>query len=139
MKLCVIDGMGGKIGAQITSQIREIFPNLEIYVLATNAIAAHQMMKAGANRCASGENAIVHTAKEVDLIIGPLAIVIPNSMMGELTPKMAEAIATSRAHKILLPLTYPTYTLIGVEQKPLPHLMESVLETIRSLVEGGDV
>lgn len=136
MKLCVIDGMGGKIGAQIISQIREMFPELEIYALATNAVATHQMMKSGANRGASGENAIIQTVKDVDVIIGPLAIIIPNSMLGELTPKMSEAIASSRAEKILLPLTYPKITLIGVEQIPLPHLMEQGIETLKYLIEN---
>ncbi len=138
MKLCVIDGMGGKIGAQIISQVREMFPDLEIYALATNAVAVHQMMKSGANRGASGENAIIHTVREVDAIIGPLAIVIPNSMMGELTPGMAEAISSSRAHKILLPLTYPQFTLIGVEQVPLPHLMETAIKIIKQMIESEE-
>jgi hypothetical protein len=138
MKLCVIDGMGGKIGAQIISQVRERFPDLEIYALATNAVAAHQMLKAGANKGASGENAIVVTVREVDIIIGPLAIVIPNSMMGELTPKMAEAIASSRAEKILLPITYPKINLIGTEEKPLPHLMEEGIDLLVKLIEEGD-
>lgn len=138
MRLCVIDGMGGKIGAQIITQVREFFPDLEIYALATNAVAAHQMLKAGANKGASGENAIVLTVQDVDVIIGPLAIVIPNSMMGELTPKMAEAIATSKAKKILLPITYPSIDLVGVEKKPLPHLMEEGIELLRELVKEGE-
>lgn len=138
MKICVIDGMGGKIGAQIITQVREMFPDLEIYALATNAVAAHQMLKAGANRGASGENAIVVSVKEVDIIIGPLSIVIPNSMMGELTPRMAEAIASSRARKILLPITYPSIDLVGVEQKPLPHLMEEGIELLKRIIEEGE-
>lgn len=138
MKLCVIDGMGGKIGAQIITQVRERFPDLEIYALATNAVAAHQMLKAGANKGASGENAIVVTVKNVDIIIGPLAIIIPNSMMGELTPKMAEAISSSPAEKILLPIIFPSITLIGVEEKPLPHLMEEGIEILASLIKEGE-
>lgn len=138
MKICVIDGMGGKIGAQIITQVREMFPDLEIYALATNAVAAHQMLKAGANRGASGENAIVVSVKEVDIIIGPLSIVIPNSMMGELTPRMAEAIASSRARKILLPITYPSIDLVGVELKPLPHLMEEGIELLKRIIEEGE-
>lgn len=130
--------MGGKIGAQIISQVREVFPDLEIYALATNAVAAHQMLKAGANKGASGENAILLTVKEVDLIIGPLAIIIPNSMMGELTTRMAEAIATCKAKKILLPITYPSIHLVGVDYKPLPHLMEEGIQIIKSLLEEGE-
>lgn len=140
MRICVIDGMGGKIGAQIIAQLRGFSKAAEVIALATNAVAAHTMMKSGANSCASGENAIAFTVSrlsEADVILGPLAVVIPNSMMGELTPRMAEAVATSPAHKMLLPLTYPQVTLIGVEQIPLPHLMETAIETLRGMMEGG--
>jgi hypothetical protein len=89
------------------------------------------MMKAGANRGASGENAIAVSVEEADLIIGPISIVIPNSMMGELTTRMAESIASSKAQKILLPLTNPQVDLIGVSKLPLPHLMDEAIKIIR--------
>lgn len=138
MKICVVDGMGGKIGAQIISQIRELNPEIEIIALGTNAYATHQMLKAGANKGASGENAFRVNLPDVDIIIGPLAIVIPNSMMGELTPEMATAVSNSKAIKLLLPITYPTINLIGVEDKPLPHLMEEGLEILRKLLKEGE-
>ncbi len=132
MTIVVIDGMGGSIGHQIVSRLRESLPeDIEIVVLGTNAIAANNMMKAGANRGASGENAVRLSVKSADIIIGPISAVIPNSMMGELTPVMAEAIATSPAQKILLPLSHPHINLIGVTQIPLPHLMEETMELIR--------
>ncbi len=132
MTIVIIDGMGGSIGAQIVSNLRKNLPQeLDITVLGTNAIAASNMIKSGANRGVSGENAIKVSVKEADFIIGPVSIVIPNSMMGELTPAMAEAIASSPAQKILLPLSHPRINLIGVTQIPLPHLMEEVTEILR--------
>ncbi|MDO8885677.1 DUF3842 family protein [Candidatus Oleimmundimicrobium sp.] len=132
MVIAVIDGMGGSIGRQIVTRLRENLPGeVEIMILATNAIAASNMMKAGANRAASGENALSFSLKKADIVVGPISIVIPNSFMGELTPKMAESIAGCEAEKILLPLSHPHVNLIGVEQIPLPHLMEEVVKLIR--------
>ena len=111
---CVIDGQGGGIGATIIKRLREKFGDAtEIVALGTNAIATSQMLKAKANRGASGENAIVRTVRQVDLIIGPVGIVIANSMMGEVTPKMAEAVAASDAKKLLLPLIQENVEIVG--------------------------
>jgi uncharacterized protein DUF3842 len=100
-KICVIDGQGGGIGSTIIKKLKELFQEtIEIIALGTNAIATAQMLKARANRGASGENAIVQTVKTVDIIIGPVGIIIANAMMGEVTPKIAKAVATSPAKKI---------------------------------------
>lgn len=93
-----------------------------------NAIATSQMLKVGANRGASGENAIVRTLKEVDLIIGPVAITWANAMLGEVTSRMAEAVASSLATKILIPLTQENVILVGVLPEPLPHLIKTIIE-----------
>ena len=96
--------------------------------LGTNAIAVAQMLKARANRGASGQNAIVQTVKHVDVITGPIAILAAHAMMGEITPKMAEAVAASRAKKILIPLSKERITIIGVQPLPLPRLVETMIE-----------
>jgi len=85
-------------------------------------------MRAGANRGATGENAIVRTCLKVDVIIGPFAIIVANSMMGELTPKMAEAITTSEVHKILIPLTRENVKVVSDSSEPLPHLVDQAVE-----------
>ncbi len=132
MRIAAIDGMGGSIGNQIIRRLRENLPDdIHITALGTNAIAANNMMKAGANRGASGENAVAISVAEADIIIGPISIVIPNSMMGELTTRMAEAIAGTKAQKILLPLANPQVDLVGVSREPLPHLMEEAVKLIR--------
>jgi hypothetical protein len=126
---CVIDGQGGGIGATIIKRLREKFGDAtEIVALGTNAIATSQMLKAKANRGASGENAIVRTVRQVDLIIGPVGIVIANSMMGEVTPKMAEAVAASDAKKLLLPLIQENVEIVGTAGIPLPLLIDELIE-----------
>ena len=133
----VVDGQGGGIGAAVVRRLRELYGNdQEIYALGTNPIATSQMMKAGANRGATGENAIVWTSRDVDVIVGPLAIVMANAMMGEVTPRMAEAVTSSRAHKILLPLFQEKVTMVGLSGEPLPHLVEAIVtEKIKELLE----
>ncbi len=128
-RICVIDGQGGGIGSAVIRKVKEVFAeNVEILALGTNAIATAQMLKSRANRGASGENAIVCTVNKADLIIGPIGIIMAHSMMGEVTPKMAEAIAGSCAKKLLLPLSQDNIRIIGVSAAPLPHLIEELIE-----------
>ena len=128
MRICVIDGQGGGIGAVLIKRLKEVYQERhEVIALGTNAVATAQMMKARANRGASGENAIVHTVPKVDVILGPLSIVLANSMMGELTPRMAEAIASAPAPKLLLPLTQERVEIAGLVPEPLPHLVEKIV------------
>ncbi|MGI6113449.1 MAG: DUF3842 family protein [Mahellales bacterium] len=137
MKIAIIDGQGGGIGKYITEKIREMLPpDIEIIALGTNAMATTLMLKAGANEGATGENAIVYNVDRVDMIIGPLAIILANSMLGELTPKMAEAITCSKALKILLPITKSNIQIVGVKHEPLPHIINKVIETIKIRMEG---
>jgi hypothetical protein len=127
-KISVIDGQGGGIGSTIIKKIKELYgENVEVVALGTNAIATAQMLKAGANRGASGENAILQTIKSVDVILGPLGIVIAHAMMGEVTPGIAEGVAGSPAAKFLLPLSQENVTIVGVARLPMPHLIEELI------------
>ncbi|MCM2286855.1 MAG: DUF3842 family protein [Desulfobacula sp.] len=128
-KVCVIDGQGGGIGATIIKKLRERFEErIEIIALGTNAIATAQMLKARANKGASGSNAIVHTVKKADVIIGSIGIIMPQAMMGEVTPLMAEAVCSADAKKILLPLTQENVEIVGVTGLPLPQLVDELLD-----------
>jgi len=128
-KICVIDGQGGGIGSTIIKKVKKLFEEKgEIIALGTNAIATAQMLKARANRGASGENAIVQTVKRVDVIIGPVGIIIAHAMMGEVTPKIAQAVASSPATKFLIPLTQENIKIIGVSSIPLPQLVEELID-----------
>ncbi|MGD8984448.1 MAG: DUF3842 family protein [Desulfobacteraceae bacterium] len=136
MIIMVMDGQGGGMGGAIIKGLRTaISQQMEIWALGTNSIATSRMMKAGANRGATGENAIVHTSPRVDVIIGPLAILMPNAMMGEVTPKMARAVSSSEARKILIPLTQERVRLVGTTGEPLPHLVDQVVQDIKEMYE----
>ena len=118
-RICVIDGQGGGIGATLIKYLKQAYGEaVEIVGLGTNAIATAQMLKAGANRGASGENAIVHTTVTADLIVGPISITWANAMLGEVTPRMAEAVMSCPAQKVLLPLAQERAILVGVEGEP---------------------
>ncbi|MFP3981749.1 MAG: DUF3842 family protein [Desulfobacterales bacterium] len=127
--ICVIDGQGGGIGATIIKRLRALFEeDVDIVALGTNAIATAQMLKARANRGASGENAIVQTVPRMDVIIGPVGIVMANAMMGEVSPKIAGAVASSDARKLLVPLSQENVVIVGASSQPLPHLLDILVE-----------
>ncbi len=131
----VVDGMGGRIGQEIVSRLRAVFgEDIELLAVGTNSTATATMMKAGANRGATGENAMRVTVREADVLVGPLSVLIPDSMMGEVTPLMAEALALSSARKVLLPLTNPRIDLVGITKSPLPHLMEEAIALVASII-----
>ncbi len=128
-RICIIDGQGGGIGSATIKKLREHFEeSVEIIALGTNAIATTQMLKAKANRGASGENAIVQTVQKVDIIIGPIGIILANAMMGEVTPKIAVAVASSTAKKILIPLSQENIEIAGFASMPLPHLIDEIIQ-----------
>jgi len=134
MIVMVVDGQGGGIGATLIKGLRNVINReMEILALGTNSIATSRMMKAGANKGATGERAIVRTSTKADVIVGPLAIVVPDAMMGELTPSMASAVSASEAKKILIPLTQENIELVGVSGEPLPHLVDQVVEIIKEM------
>ena len=134
----VIDGQGGGIGSTIIKKLRKGYSEqIEIIALGTNAVATANMLKAGANRGASGQNAIVQTSRHADMIVGPISIVMANAMLGELTPSMAEAITSSSARKILIPLSQENVVVVGVSSNPLPKLIEMMLaENLAELASG---
>ncbi len=135
--ICVIDGQGGGIGATLVKHLKMVYgESVELIALGTNAIAVAQMLKAGANRGASGENAICRTINFVDVVVGPIAITWANAMLGEVTPKIAESVTSSRALKILIPLSQEKIEIIGVPKEPLPHLVQKVVdEKIKEIFE----
>jgi hypothetical protein len=127
-RICVIDGQGGGIGSTVIKKLKErLGETVQIIALGTNAIATAQMLKVGANSGASGENAIVRTTQTADVVIGPIGILVAHAMLGEVTPKMAVAVAASPARKILLPLTQENIEVVGISPMPLPHLIDSLL------------
>lgn len=134
MRIAVIDGQGGGIGKHITEKLRKNLPEAtEIVVLGTNSLATAAMLKAGANDGATGENAICFMADQVDIIVGSICILAVNSMFGELSPKMAEAIANSKARKYLLPINRAGIEIVGVVNEPLPHQIDRLVTSIKKI------
>ncbi len=134
-RICIIDGQGGGIGATLIKYLKEAFgEELELIALGTNAIATAQMLKAGANKGASGENAICYMIESASYITGPISVTWANAMLGEVTPKMAEAVASCRARKFLLPLSQENSEIMGTSKEPLPHLVQEVVERIREIL-----
>lgn len=138
MIIGVLDGMGGGIGEQIVTQLRqELSIDVEIIAFGTNAVATQRMMQARANRGGSGENAICVSINLADFILAPIGVVIPNSMMGEITPAMAAAVAGSRGRKLLLPINQPHFEIVGIEWKALTKQISAAIEIIRQEMETG--
>ena len=132
MIIAVIDGMGGGIGAQVVSAIREDLPSyIEVYALGTNSMATSSMMRAHANKGATGENAIIVSSKKANIIISPISITMPNSMLGEVTSRISEAVCDSEAFKILLPIMPENMEIVGLEGKPLTLLIKDAIKSIK--------
>jgi hypothetical protein len=140
IRIAVIDGQGASIGAAIIKKIKQSFgEQVDIWALGTNAIASSQMMKAGANRGATGESAVCHCVHQVDVIMGSVSILISNAMMGEVTPAMVLAIGASRAVKLLLPLTSEPVVVVGTVFAPLPHMVDKLVnEHLAAIVKDKE-
>jgi len=131
MRIAVIDGQGGGIGSAVIHRLKDEYgEKIELWALGTNAIATASMMKARANRGATGENAIVRSVSRVDVIIGTISVVMAHAMMGEMTPAMAEAVAAVSARKLLLPLTQENVTVVGLQKDHLPVLINNLIPLI---------
>lgn len=137
MRIAVIDGQGGGMGKALVEKIKSVFGNsIEIIALGTNALATSAMLKAGANEGATGENAIVYNSDKVSIILGAIGIVAANSMLGELTPAMARAIAESPAKKILIPINRCKIQIAGVKNAALLQYIEDAVDIIREMMNG---
>lgn len=140
MNIVVLDGMGGGIGSRIVGILKEEMPShIEVYGLGTNALATAAMLKKGANKGATGENAIAVSVKKADFIIGSIAMTIPNSMMGEVTPKMVEAIGSSDGVKIYIPILPENHHIVSLEEKPLLLQIREAVTLIKKELNLGDV
>lgn len=131
MRILIIDGQGGKIGRSIAEAVLKELPGVEVDLIGTNAIATANMLKSGAKNAATGENPVVVTAPRADVIIGPVGIAVADSMMGEVTPKMAVAVGQSRAKKILIPMNRCDIMIAGVGELPLSEMVRRVIAMLK--------
>lgn len=135
MKILIIDGQGGQLGGQIIKAIRGEFADADITAIGTNAVATATMLKAGAHQAATGENPVIVACRKADVIIGPIGIVIADSLMGEITPKMAVAVGQADATRILLPVNKCDNLVAGIAKPSVSSLIEDVMVKLKN----GDV
>lgn len=133
-KILVIDGQGGGFGSVIIRELKKEFSeSFEIIGIGTNSIATLAMLEAGANKGATGENSIIYNSLDADYIIGSISIIVANSMLGELTDKMASAISSSKAKKLLIPITQENILITCQKKEPLPHHIKELISTLKNL------
>lgn len=133
MNILVIDAQGGGIGKQVVAAIKQNMPEMEIIAVGTNSAATTAMLKAGADHAATGENAVIVGCRRADVIVGPVGIVIADSLYGEITPAMALAVGQSNARRLLIPVNHCDNFIVGVSDLSLGKLIESVISEIRKM------
>ena len=136
VRVLVIDGQGGGLGRQLTAALAAGCPDIELTAVGTNSIAASAMLKAGAHRAATGENAVVVNCRRADIIVGPIGIVIADSLLGEITPAMAAAVSSSRAKKLLIPMTRCHVQIMGTTPAPLAAYIAEAVELLKSMPQN---
>lgn len=139
MNIVVIDGQGGRMGSQLIAAIREAGLSLDITAIGTNVLATSAMLKAGADRGATGENPVVVACRSAEVIVGPIGILAADAMLGEVTPDMAVAVGQSAAIKLLLPVNQCRNIVIGTQQMTLSQVIEKTVAQLRALTERGGV
>mgnify|MGYP006321156625 CR=1 FL=1 len=133
MNILVIDAQGGGIGKQVVAAIKQNMPEMEITAVGTNSAATTAMLKAGADHAATGENAVIVGCRRADVIVGPVGIVIADSLYGEITPAMALAAGQSNARRLLIPVNHCDNFIVGVSDLALGKLIEGVISEIRKM------
>ena len=138
MRICVIDGRGGGLGRRLVTELRTRFRGSHNIVgLGTNVVAAEAMQQAGADSVGVGSRAIADTVPTVDVIIASLNLLLPGSLLGEVTPEIARAILNARAKKVLLPVNRAFLEVVGTENQTMEGLIARSLSRVTSLVTAA--
>ncbi len=136
MNLLVIDGQGGQLGSQIIKAVRNRYNDIQITAVGTNATATSSMIKAGANQGATGENPVIVASRKADVIIGPIGIVIADSLLGEITPEMAVAVGQSNAARILIPINKCENLVAGISKLTTTALIDDTLNKLQEIINS---
>jgi hypothetical protein len=136
MNIAIIDGQGGQLGAQLVKEITAKFQNINLTAIGTNAVATSAMLKAGAKNAATGENPVIVACRKADVIIGPIGIVIADSLLGEVTEPMALAIAKADAVRILIPLNKCENLVAGVPNLNTGALIADAITKLNALISS---
>lgn len=137
MTVLVIDAKGGGIGKQLIATIRKKLPDVSVIAVGTNSTATAAMLRSGADDAATGENAVAVGCRTADIIVGPIGIAIADSMLGEVTPGMALAVAQSRAEKVLIPVSHCGNVVVGVSSYNTTQLIQEAIEVIEAIIRDG--
>lgn len=131
----VVDGQGGGVGRALVEGLRGRFPALHIRAVGTNSAATAAMLKAGANEAATGENAVIFNVRLADIILGPIAILMANGLMGEVTPAMAEAVGSAAVRKVVIPSNRCNISVAGAGEAPLRVCLDQCLDIVQAELE----
>lgn len=134
MKILIIDGQGGGLGRQLVTAVKEQYPEIEVLAVGTNSAATNAMLRAGADRAATGENSVVVASGQADVIMGPLGMVIADSMLGEITPRMALAVGQSRAKRILVPVSQCDNIVAGTQDVSMAQNVQNAVAVLQTLI-----
>lgn len=137
MEILIIDGQGGKLGRQLVEAVLKAHPEATLTAVGTNSLATETMMKGGARRIATGENAVIVGARRADVILGPIGIVLADALLGEISPAMAVAVGQSRAVKILVPLNRCETLVAGVNEQGASALIADALAKLDAVLAKG--
>ena len=137
MRVLVIDGQGGGLGRQLVNAVKERFPEVEILAVGTNSAATNAMLRAGADQAATGENSVAVASGRVDVIMGPIGIVIADSMLGVITPRMALSVGQSLAKRILIPVNFCDNIVVGVTETSMAKNVQNAVDALGRLMENS--
>ena len=129
MRILIIDGQGGGIGARLVSLLRPRLPEgCDLPCAGTNSLATSAMLKAGAARGATGEHAICYNAQRAHLILGPIGVILANGIMGEVSPAMAAAVSGAECVKVLIPSPTCGTLIAGTEDCRLEEYLRRAVD-----------
>ena len=137
MKIVVIDGQGGRLGKLLVEAVKDRIPQAEVLAVGTNGIATATMQKAGADYVATGENPVVRGVMDADVVLGPLGIVVAHSILGEVTPRIAEAVGGCRGKKILVPMNSCGVSVAGTQEMGLAGYVKLAAEQAEAFLRGA--
>lgn len=137
MKIVVIDGQGGRLGKLLVEAVKDRIPQAEVLAVGTNGIATATMQKAGADYVATGENPVVRGVMDADVVLGPLGIVVAHSILGEVTPRIAEAVGGCRGKKILIPMNSCGVSVAGTQEMGLAGYVKLAADQVEAFLRGA--
>lgn len=135
MTICVVDGRGGGLGSRVVEGLREMAADGHAVIgLGLNRVSAEAMKRAGATSIETAPQMIHRRLNGADLIVGTLSLLMPGSMLGEVTPVLVQAVLESPATKVLLPINKRKVEVVGAEGRTLDALIDHAVQRIAFLL-----